>query len=135
MTRPPPLAGVRVLDTSEGIAAPFCAKLLGDLGADVVKVERPGTGDETRGMGPFPDDADDGPTRHEASASFFFLNTSKRSVVLAADATCWREQLAALVQRFDVVVAGETAESLDARGIGYDALRRWNPEVVLTTIS
>ncbi|MXY57954.1 MAG: CoA transferase [Gammaproteobacteria bacterium] len=135
MTRPPPLAGVRVLDTSEGIGAPFCAKLLGDLGADVVKVERPGTGDETREMGPFPDDAADGPTRHEASASFFFLNTSKRSVVLAAETTRWREQLAALVQRFDVVVAGETAESLDARGIGYDALRRWNPEVVLTTIS
>ncbi len=135
MTRPPPLAGVRVLDISEGIAAPFCAKLLGDLGADVVKVERPGTGDETRTTGPFPDGSEESPTRFEASATFFFLNTSKRSVVLDLDSTQGRGQLAALVQQFDVVVAGETAEALDARGIGYDALRRWNPEVVLTTIS
>lgn len=135
MTRPSPLAGVRVLDISEGIAAPFCAKLLGDLGADVVKVERPGSGDETRGSGPFPAWADDTGTRLEVSAAFFYLNTSKRSVVLDTEPTRWREQLAALVQRFDVVVAGETAESLDARGIGYDVLRRWNPAVILTTIS
>ena len=130
-----PLLGVRVLDISEGVAAPFCAKLLGDLGADVVKVERPVSGDETREIGPFPDGTDNSPTRLETSAAFFFLNTSKRSVVLDPEPTRWREQLAALVQRFDVVVAGETAESLDARGIGYDALRRWNPEVILTTIS
>ena len=133
--RPAPLTGLRVLDISEGIAAPFCAKLLGDLGADVVKVERAGIGDETRAYGPFPDWADDDEKRLEASATFFYLNTSKRSVVLDADPARQREQLAALVQRFDVVVAGETAESLDTRGIGYDTLRRWNPGVILTTIS
>lgn len=135
MTRPSPLAGVCVLDISEGIAAPFCAKLLGDLGADVVKVERPARGDGTREIGPFPDGTDDSPTRIEASAAFFFLNTSKRSVGLDLDSAQGREQLGALVQRFDVVVAGETAECLDARGIGYNALCRWNPEVILTTIS
>ena len=135
MIRPSPLVGVRVLDISEGTAAPFCAKLLGDLGADVVKVERPGTGDETREMGPFPDASDDSPTRLETSAAFFFLNTSKRSVILDTEPTRWQEQLASLVHRFDVVVAGETAESLDARGIGYETLRRWNPAVILTTIS
>ena len=50
-----PLDGLKVLDISEGIAAPFCAKLLGDLGADVVKVERPDAGDRSRLLGPFPD--------------------------------------------------------------------------------
>ena len=133
--RPPPLAGVRVLDISQGVAAPFCAKLLGDLGADVVKVERPGTGDATREFGPFPAWANDLESRRETSAAFFFLNTSKRSVTVDIDSAQGREQLAALVKRFDVVVAGETSESLDARGIGYDVLRGWNTAVILTTVS
>ncbi len=135
MARPSPLAGVRILDISEGIAAPFCAKLLGDLGADVVKVERPEIGDESRALGPFPAASTDADTRLETSAAFFFLNTSKRSVALDVESAHGREQLRALVQRFDVVVAGETAESLDARGIGYDTLAAWNPAVILTTIS
>ena len=118
-----PLAGVRVLDISEGVAGPFCAKLLGDLGADVVKVERPGTGDEARALGPFPASAQDPETRRESSATFFFFNTSKRSVALAVDSAAGREQLARLVQRYDVVIAGQTAEELDAAGIGYQALR------------
>ena len=130
-----PLAGVRVLDISEGVAGPFCAKLLGDLGADVVKVERPGTGDETRALGPFPASAQDAETRRESSATFFFLNTSKRSVALALDSAAGREQLARLVQRYDVVIAGQTAEELDAAGIGYQALQEWNPAVILTTVS
>ena len=135
MTASQPLAGMRVLDISEGIAGPFCAKLLGDLGADVVKVERPGIGDETRNMGPFPSWADDPEKRHEASATFFYLNTSKRSVVLDLGSTHGREKLRRLVQHFDIVIAGETAESLDARGLGYQALAAWNPTVILTSIS
>ena len=65
--RPSPLAGTRVLDISEGIAGPFCAKLLGDLGADVVKIERPCTGDETRSMGPHPAMSHETETRLETS--------------------------------------------------------------------
>ena len=130
-----PLAGVRVLDISEGVAGPFCAKLLGDLGADVVKIERPGTGDEARALGPFPDWAQDAATRRETSAAFFFLNTSKRSVVLDLDSAEGRETLSRLVQDYDVVVSGQTAEALDAAGIGYETLRGWNPAVILTTVS
>ena len=133
--RPSPLAGTRVLDISEGIAGPFCAKLLGDLGADVVKVERPGTGDETRIMGPHPAWAHDAETRLETSATFFYLNTSKRSVILDLDTARGRDYLRRLVQQFDIVIAGETAESLDAKGIGYETLRSWNPSVILTSIS
>ena len=136
---PSPLAGVRVLDISEGVAGPFCAKLLGDLGADVVKVERPGTGDETRATGPFPAWANGADiaaeTRRETSAAFFYLNTSKRSVVLDTGTADGRDQFGRLLRRFDVVVAGETAESLDRRGLGFDTLRRWNPEAILTTVS
>ena len=132
---PPPLLGVHVLDISEGVAGPFCAKLLGDLGADVVKVERPGSGDEARAIGPFPTWARDAAVRRETSASFFYLNTSKRSVVLDTGSAQGREQLGRLVQHFDVVVAGETAEALEARAIGYETLKRWNPAVILTTVS
>ncbi len=130
-----PLAGVAVLDISEGVAGPFCAKLLGDLGADVVKVERPSTGDSARELGPFPSWAVDEATRRETSAAFFYLNTSKRSVALDLGTEAGREQLWRLVRRFDVVVAGQTAEALDAAGIGFDALRRCNPRVILTTVS
>ena len=130
-----PLAGARVLDISEGIAGPFCAKLLGDLGADVVKVERPVTGDHSRALGPFPAWAQDPTTMRETSAAFFFLNTSKRSVVLDIASSDGREQLRRLVQQFDIVIAGETVEALDDKGIGYETLRRWNPAAILTTVS
>ncbi len=126
-----PLLGLKILDISEGIAAPFCAKLLGDLGADVVKIERPATGDISRTFGPFPDNKPD----IEKSSSFFFLNTSKRSVVLDLDTEQGLEKLSKLVNTFDVVVSSDTEESLVKRGIGFEQFRKWNPEIILTTIS
>ena len=75
------LAGVRVVELASGVAGPFCARLLADYGAEVVKLEIPGSGDETRSWGPFPSDAPD----PEKSGTFFFLNTNKRSVVLDPD--------------------------------------------------
>ena len=125
-----PLEGLRVLDISEGIAGPFCAKLLGDLGAAVVKVEPP-MGDWTRRLGPFPD----GKSNPERSASFFFFNTSKRGVVLDAGSDEGRGFLERLVRRSDVVIAGETAGELAERGLSFEQLRAWNPRVILTTIS
>lgn len=125
-----PLAGLRILDISEGVAAPFCAKLLADLGADVVKVEPP-EGDRARALGPFPGGVPD----PEASAAFFYLNTSKRGAVLDLGSAEGRERLRALVARYDVVIAGETEGELAARGIGFEQLRAWNDRVVLTTIS
>ena len=125
-----PLAGLRVLDLSEGVAGPFCAKLLGDLGADVVKVERP-QGDVTRQIGPFRD----GVANPEQSAAFFYFNTSKRSVVLDPDTAEGRAALARLVSTYDVVVASETIEALEQRGLGYDVFAGWNPRVILTTVS
>jgi crotonobetainyl-CoA:carnitine CoA-transferase CaiB-like acyl-CoA transferase len=122
------LQGVRVLDLSEGIAGPFCAKLLADLGADTVKVERPGTGDISRTFGPFPDDDAD----IERSASFFYLNTSKRSMTLDITAPSERATLEALVRRFDVVIG---CERLTDAGITYPEIRAWNPGAVFTSVS
>lgn len=125
-----PLAGLRVLDLAEGIAAPFCAKLLGDMGADVVKVEPPG-GDWARHRGPFPGGSPD----PERSAAFFYFNTSKRGVTLDRASARGRAQLARLVRRYDVVVAGETEGQLAAQGLGFEQLRAWNARVILTTIT
>ncbi len=127
---PTPLAGLAVLDLSEGVAGPFCAKLLGDLGADVCKVEPP-AGDRARRRGPFRGDGVD----PEASASFLYLNTSKRGVTLDLDSAAGRADLARLLARFDIVIAGETEGELAARGLGFARLRRWNPRVILTTVS
>ena len=133
-----PLAGLRVLDLSEGIAGPFAAKLLGDLGADVVKVEAP-AGDSARRLGPFPsaqgERAGMEPEDPEQSAAFFYFNTSKRSIVLDLGGEEGRHTLERLVQRYDVVIAGETEGQLAERGFGFDQLRAWNERVILTTVT
>ena len=125
-----PLKGIRILDIAEGIAGPFCSKLLGDLGAEVVKLEKP-AGDESRRLGPFPDDN----PNPEASASYFFFNTSKRSVILDVDDPSNHETFARLVRHYDIIVASDTAEGLDKRGIGYAQIKSWNPRAILTTVS
>lgn len=125
-----PLERMRVLDIGQGIAAPFCAKLLGDLGADVVKIEPP-EGDLSRQIGPFPKGTPDA----ELSASFFFLNTSKRSVVADLTRDDGRLMLSKLVPHFDIVISSDTIEALDAQNLGYDDLKKWNPKVILTTVT
>ena len=120
------LSGLRVADISEGLAAPFAAKLLGDLGADVIKIEPPG-GDSARRRGPFAD-ADD----PEASAPFLYANTSKRSIVLGDADRGLRDRILAGA---DVVIAGEPEPRLAERGIGYDDLAAANPGLILVTVS
>ena len=122
------LEGVKVLDLSEGIAGPFCAKLLADLGADTVKVERPDGGDISRTFGPFPDDDPD----IERSASFFYLNTGKRSMVLDITSPENRTTLTTLVKHFDVIIG---CERLTRSGIGYPEIHAWNSTAVFTSVT
>ncbi len=124
------LNNLKVLDLSQGIAGPFCAKLLADLGADVIKVEPP-TGDVSRQYGPFPGEEPD----PECSASFFYFNTSKRGLVLDLDSADGRDALARLVTEYDIVIAGESEETLRGQGLAYTDFCQWNPKVILTTIS
>ena len=122
------LSGLRVADLSEGLAGPFAAKLLGDLGADVIKLEPP-AGDAARRRGPFADAPDP-----EASAPFLYANTSKRSVVAGDDAEGRALRDRVLVGA-DLVVASEPEPRLAERGIGYEALAAANPGVVLLTVT
>ncbi|MDE2891056.1 MAG: CoA transferase [Chloroflexota bacterium] len=123
------LDGLRVLDISQGLAAPFAAKLLGDLGANVIKLEPP-EGDSARRRGPFAGSED-----IEASAPFLYANTSKRSVVIDSSNTDDLALRVRLLDWADVVISHETEPSLSARGLGYEALKARNPRIVLTTVT
>ncbi len=123
------LERLRVLDISQGLAAPYAAKLLGDLGADVIKLEPP-EGDSARRRGPFA-----GAEDIEASAAFIYANTSKRSAVVDLSKPDDRELRARLLAGADVVISHEIEPALAARGLGYERLRERNPRVVLTTVT
>ncbi len=124
-----PLTGVRVLDLSRILAGPVCTQLLADLGAEVVKVERPGAGDDTRQWGPPFVDVD-GP-----SAYFISANRGKRSLALDLAHPSAREVVDALVARADVLVENFRTESLEKLGLVPERLERINPRLVSCSIS
>ena len=125
------LGGVAVLDLGHGIAGPFAARLLADLGADVVKVERPGSGDFTRRLGPFATDAEGART----SALHELLNWNKRSVALDLHESAARERVRALARDADIVVASLRPRTLEQWQLDAASLRAGNPRLVVTTVS
>lgn len=121
------LRGVRVVDLTQNVAGPYCTQVLGDLGADVVKVERPGRGDDTRDWKP--------PAAGEHSATFLSLNRNKRSVCIDLDRPEGLEALKALVRSADVLIHAMKPGSAEARGFGHDDLKAINPRLVYCAIS
>ena len=125
-----PLDGVRVIDLTEYTAGPFCTRLLGDYGADVIKVEPPG-GDPARLLPPHYQDE----PGLERSGLFLFLNTNKRSVVLDLKRAEGRERLLDLVRGADALIENFSPGTMERLGLGYEALRAANPRLVMTSIS
>jgi crotonobetainyl-CoA:carnitine CoA-transferase CaiB-like acyl-CoA transferase len=125
------LAGVRVLEIGGGIAGPYGARLLGDLGADVLKIEPPGTGDPMRGAAPFADPVD-GVSR---SVLFEYLNWGKRSVELDVADAGRRTELAELVGWADIVVVSLSPAASRENELTAEALLGWNPRAVITFVS
>jgi len=123
----PPLEGIRVLDLSRVLAGPYCTMLLADLGADVIKVERPGEGDETRTWGP--------PYVGGESAYFLSINRGKRSVALDLARPEAQEALGRLARSAQVVVENFRPGVADRLGAGYERLGRENPELVYCSIT
>lgn len=121
-----PLDGVRVLDLSNLIAGPMAAMFLGDFGADVIKVEHPARPDELRRWG----NAKDG-----VGLYFKILNRNKRTIGLDLKASEGRELALRLVEKCDVVVEGFRPGTLERWGLGWDALRAINPELVMLRVS
>lgn len=125
-----PIADIRVLDLTQGIAGPYATKLLADYGADVIKVEPPG-GDFTRRLGPYRGDA----PHPERSGTFAYFNTNKRSIVLdlkraAGVAAFWR-----LAERADVVVESFRPGVVEGLGVGWEAIADRRPGMPLVSIS
>ncbi|MBI4498486.1 MAG: CoA transferase [Chloroflexi bacterium] len=126
-----PLDGLKVLDLGQHIAAPYCAKLLATLGAEVIKIEPPAGGDPARRAGPFPDDL----PHPEKSGLYLYLNTGKRGITLDLTSTTGKQIFKELVGWADVVVENFSPQVLPSLGLGYEVLEQVNPRVVLTSIS
>ena len=122
----PPLAGVRVIDLTRVLAGPFCAMSLGDMGAEVIKIEEPGKGDDTRGWPPFV----------SGEATYFLsVNRSKKSLTLNMKAPEGQEILQRLLATADVVLENFRPGTMERLGFGYERLRRANPRLVYCAIS
>ena len=123
---PAPLAGVRVLDFSQNLAGPFAAQILGDLGADVVKVEPPG-GDPARQWGP--------PFVGGQSTLFQVVNRNKRSVILDLKDERDRDRALRLAARADVVIQALRGGAAEALGIGHERVKADNPSVIYVSVT
>ena len=125
------LQNIRVLDLSRYVAGAYCAKLFAAFGAEVVKVEPPGTGDPARTVGPFLNDQPD----RETSALFLYLNTGKQGLTLNLKHPQGREIFKTLVRHADVLVENFTPRVMPSLGLDYSVLRAINPKLVMVSIS
>lgn len=123
---PPPLTGLVVLDLSRVLAGPYCTMILGDLGADVIKVEHP-AGDDTRRWGP--------PFVGGESAYYLAVNRNKRSVVADLKTEAGRELVRRIARRADVLVENFRPGTLERLGLGLEEMRAENPRLITLTIS
>jgi len=122
----PPLAGIRVLDLTRVLAGPFCSMILGDMGAEVIKVEEPGKGDDTRGWPPFAG----------GEATYFLsVNRNKKSLTLNMKAPDGQAILRKLVAKSDVVLENFRPGTMERLGFGFAALRKLNPRLIYCSIS
>ena len=131
MTRPAPLLGIKVLDLSRVLAGPWCGQMLADYGADVIKVERPEAGDDTRGWGPpwFGDKAD------RMSAYFLCANRGKRSIAIDIASAEGREQVRQLAAQADVLIENYKVDQLARYGLDAASLRALNPALIYCSIT
>jgi crotonobetainyl-CoA:carnitine CoA-transferase CaiB-like acyl-CoA transferase len=128
------LSHIRVLDMSRVLAGPWCSQILADLGAEVIKIERPGTGDDTRGWGPpyLKDTAG-----HDTNESAYFLgaNRGKKSVTLNLSRPEGQQIARELAKRCDILLENYKAGDLQRYGLGYEDLRTLNPGLIYCSIT
>jgi len=121
-----PLKGIRVLDLTRVLAGPYCAMLLGDMGAEVIKIEEPDRGDDTRGWPPF---------ANGESTYFMSVNRNKKSVTLNLKAPEGRELLKRLAKKSDVLLENFRTGTMEKLGLGYATLSKLNPKLVYCAMS
>ena len=126
---PGPLAGIRILDLSRILAGPVCTQLLGDYGADVIKIEKPGAGDDTRTWGPpFIKDADGNDTQE--STFYLCANRNKRSVAIDITKQEGQRLIRRLLAKCDVLIENFRVGALARYGLGYEDLRDEFPSLI-----
>ncbi|HEY6406958.1 MAG TPA: CoA transferase, partial [Ktedonobacteraceae bacterium] len=121
------LSDVLVIDLSRVYAGPYCTMMLGDLGAEVIKIERPGSGDDTRSFGP--------PFAGGESAYYLALNRNKHSITLDFSTPDGKEQLLELIKKATVLVENFRPGTLERKGLGYETLHAINPGLIYCSIS
>ena len=125
------LAGLKIIEIGEMASAPYASKLMADMGAEVIKVERPGVGDHARARGPFPGDR----PHPEKSGLFLYLNTNKLGVTIDIARPEGFALLEQLVAQADVLMHNVWPPEMDRVGLSYERLRRVNPRLVMTSIT
>ncbi len=125
------LSGLRVVEYSEFVAGPYCGRLLAGLGAEVIKVEKPGVGDKARNWGPFPQDL----PHPEKSGLFLFLNMNKLGVTLNVESAQGAKIFRELVKRADVLIESNPPKEMTRLGLDYENLSKLNPSLVMTSIT
>ncbi len=125
------LVGIKVLEWTNLVSGPYCAKAMADLGAEVIKVEKPSVGDEARRYGPFKDDIPD----PESSALFLALNTNKLGITLDPEAPAGRKIFRQLVEQTDILVENYPPALTRDLQLDYDHLKDINPKLIVASIS
>ena len=121
------LKGIKVLDLTRALAGPYCTMLLADYGAEVIKVELPGTGDDTRGWGP--------PFVEGESAYFMSINRNKKSLTLDMKNTKSKDILERMIKQSDIIVENFRPGAADRLGLGYEQVKKINPKIIYCSIS
>jgi len=125
------LAGVKVIEYGNQISGPYCAKIFADLGADVIKIEEPGHGDDSRRLGPFPKDVRD----PEDSGLYLYLNMNKRGITLDPGSKTGKAIFAELMRSCDVLIENNSPGRMAELGIDYPRLKAIKPNIVMTSIT
>jgi crotonobetainyl-CoA:carnitine CoA-transferase CaiB-like acyl-CoA transferase len=125
------LDDLKVLEFSEFITGPYCGKLMADLGAKVIKIERPGSGDRARRWGPFPGDI----AHPEKSGLFLFLNTNKLGITLDTESERGREIFRRLIAWTDILIENYPPKDMTRQGLDYRTLKKSNPSLIMTSIT
>lgn len=125
------LSDLKVLELADFISGPYCTKLMADLGAEVIKVEQPGSGDSSRRYGPFPGDA----PSQERSLLFAYLNTSKKGITLDVRTALGKELFLELVKQADILVENSPPKLMEELGLDYASLSEVNSGLIMTSIT
>jgi crotonobetainyl-CoA:carnitine CoA-transferase CaiB-like acyl-CoA transferase len=121
------LAGIRIVDFSRALAGPYCTMLLADLGAEVIKVEMPGKGDDSRGWGP--------PFIEGEAAYFLSINRNKKSITLNLKSDKAKQIVSRLIEKADVVLESNRPGVMTKLGLDYETVKKNNPQVIYCSIS